>query len=597
MNRRMPWATLAAAGLLVCVAALEGAAPLRLCGSIAGVVRDAAGVPQMGATVILYNRSDRPVQRALTNEKGEFSFSSLVPDVYAIRVSLASFLPALKRNIVVQPGMQSLLDVNLASVLSSIELVASGPGQGNLMSEEWKWVLRGSSATRPALRALPNISRPAERRQTAVFGETRGLVKVSGGDQGQVSALGAEPDLGTSFALATSIFGANQLQLSANVGYSANTGSPAAAFRTSFRRELPGASSPELGLTMRQLYLPVRSAAGQAWLTGAQANLPALRTVSATLFDRAQLGDNLLLEYGASLDSVTFLDRLNYFSPFARLTYDAGRSGLLQLGYVSGTPPAEMLNAGAEIQAELEQDLAALAMFPRVSLRHGRARVQRSASYEIGYRYRAGSRTYSAAAFREAVSNATLTLAAPDGMPSGVELIPDLFSKSWVVNGGEYRRSGYLASVTQHVGDRLELTLAYGGSGVLTTHSSLLERGTGDELRSLLRTARRHSLTARVAGVTPRTGTRFVTSYQWASLRSLTPPHVYLTQGLREGLGMNVLVRQPIPQFGPLPGRLEASAELRNLLAQGYLPLSFAGRRSYLLHNPRSVRGGLSFIF
>jgi len=596
MKRRIARATLLAVAVMACAPALEAAAALRLCGSIIGVVRDAAGVPQMGATVILYNRSDRPIQRALTNEKGEFSFVSLVPDVYAIRVSLASFLPALKRNIVVQPGMQSLLHVNLASVLSSIELVASGPGQGNFMSEEWKWVLRGSSATRPALRILPDISKPVERRRAAVFADTRGVVKVSGGDEGHVSALGAEPDLGTSFALATSILGPNQFQFSGNVAYSANTGSPAAAFRTSFRRELPGGASPQLGLTMRQLYLPLRTAAGQAWLSGRQGNFPALRTVSASVFDRTQLGDNLALEYGASLESVTFLDRLNYFSPFARLTYDAG-GGLFQFSYVSGTPPAEMLAGDQEMQAEFEQDLTVLALFPRVSLRNGRAGVQRSASYEVGYRYRAGSRVYSAAAYHEAVSNTALTLVAPDGAPAELELTPDLFSNSWVINGGKYRRSGYLASVTQTVGDRLELTIAYGSSGILTAQHPTLERGSAEELRALLRTARRHSLTARVAGVAPRTGTRFVTSYQWASLRSLTPPHVYLTQGLREGLGLNALVRQPLPPLGPLPGRLEASAELRNLLAQGYVPLNFAGRRSYLLHSPRSVRGGLSFIF
>jgi hypothetical protein len=42
---------------------------------------------------------------------------------------------------------------------------------------------------------------------------------------------------------------------------------------------------------------------------------------------------------------------------------------------------------------------------------------------------------------------------------------------------------------------------------------------------------------------------------------------------------------------------MEASADLRNLLAQGYLPLSAGGQRLLLVQTPRSVRGGLSFIF
>jgi hypothetical protein len=38
-------------------------------------------------------------------------------------------------------------------------------------------------------------------------------------------------------------------------------------------------------------------------------------------------------------------------------------------------------------------------------------------------------------------------------------------------------------------------------------------------------------------------------------------------------------------------------AEVNNLLAQGYLPLSVAGRRALLTNSPRAVRAGLNFIF
>jgi hypothetical protein len=43
---------------------------------------------------------------------------------------------------------------------------------------------------------------------------------------------------------------------------------------------------------------------------------------------------------------------------------------------------------------------------------------------------------------------------------------------------------------------------------------------------------------------------------------------------------------------------MEATADLRNLMAQGYIPLSVAGgQRLLLVENPRSVRGGVNFIF
>jgi hypothetical protein len=61
---------------------------------------------------------------------------------------------------------------------------------------------------------------------------------------------------------------------------------------------------------------------------------------------------------------------------------------------------------------------------------------------------------------------------------------------------------------------------------------------------------------------------------------------------------LNVYIRQPIPGFSMLPWRMEATADLRNMLAQGYLRLGMADGQSVLLvETPRSFRGGLSFIF
>ena len=116
-------------------------------GTVLGVVADAAGVVQMGATVWLLNRYDRPIVRAISNERGQFGFDQVLPDIYSIKVTLASFVPAMKSNIQVQAGRASFLNIHLASLLSSVELFTSAPGTAKLMSEDWKWVLRGASAT------------------------------------------------------------------------------------------------------------------------------------------------------------------------------------------------------------------------------------------------------------------------------------------------------------------------------------------------------------------------------------------------------------------------------------------------------------------
>src|ERR1700681_2762814 len=200
--------------LLLCAPAGFAAEPAQLAGSIAGFVRDSTGIPQMGATVLLFNRSERLILKTITNERGIFGFSLLTPDLYSVRVTLASFVPAMKQKIAVQPGMQSLLYVDLASVLSSIELVYVAPGQGALMSDDWKWTLKASTATRPVLRLLPDESASdPEKRDTAVgsvFTDTRGVLSVSAGDAGSLGGSTSQTDLGTAFALATSIWGRNQ---------------------------------------------------------------------------------------------------------------------------------------------------------------------------------------------------------------------------------------------------------------------------------------------------------------------------------------------------------------------------------------------------
>jgi hypothetical protein len=587
---------------VVLTAAPAGAVePIQLTGALVGLVTDNMGVPQMGAAVSLFNRYDRLVARVLTSDKGTFLFDSINPELYSVRVSLTSFVPAVKRQISILPGVRSYLAINLSSVLSSVELVYMAPGQSPIMSEDWKWVLRSSAATRPVLRMLPgtDISDPSRRRpqQSAVFSGTRGVVKVSAGDGGAVSAAGNQPDLGTAFALATSLFGGNHLQFSGNLGYASHSGIPTAGFRTSFSRDQAGGDSPRLNVTMRQVFLPTRAGAGI--LSGRSGDAPVLRTMTVSSVDRQRIGDDLELVYGGSLESVSFLNRLNYVSPFARLRWGDVKLGALEVAFSSGAPATELLEVTDAPDAELQHQLSTLAIFPRVSLRGGQARVQRTQNFEIGYRRAVGSRSVTVGLFRESVTNAAFTMAAPAGYLPATELLPDLGSNSSIFNAGDYRRAGYHASFTQSFDDLLSATLAYGYGGALESQRPRLATNSPDEIRGLMRRVWRNSLALRLSGTAPRVGTRYAASYQWTDYSVLHPVHLSLIQRSTVEPGLNIHLRQPIPGVtGVFPGRFEATAELRNLLAQGYLPLATSdGRQVVLIHAPKSVRGGLSFIF
>ncbi len=571
--------------------------PIRLTGAVVGRVTDAAGVPQMGAAVFLYNRFERLLERGLTNERGNFLFADLAPDTYSVRVSLSTYVPALKR-IAVQPGIRSFVAVSLTSVLSSIELVYAAPGQTTAMSEDWKWTLRSATSTRPVLRLLPGIDysgpRESRRSHAALFTDTRGVLRVSAGDGGALSGLENQPDLGTAFALATSLFGSNHLHFSGNLGYGSDSGIPTAGFRGSFSRH-SGQISPEVNVTMRQMFLPARI--GMSLATG-RGDAPVLKTVAVSMVDRVALTDALELHYGASLESVSFVHRLSFFSPFARLSWDSEGLGTFQAAYSSGVPAAEMLIDPDDQDADLQHHLSALSLFPRVSLRGGRAHVQRTANIEAGWRGRIAGRTAAVSLYREDLSNAATTMAAPGGYYSTADLLPDISSSSSIFNIGGYRRSGVAASLTQPLGEDLNVTLAWGAGGALEASQSRLATSNPDELRSSLRRTSRQWLAARFHGVAPRAGTRFSTSYQWTDYRVLNRPHLYLTQKNMPEMGLNIHVRQPIPALNVFSARLEATAELRNLLAEGYVPVSTSdGSRVVLIPSPRAVRGGLSFIF
>jgi len=565
-----------------------------LAAQILGQVKDASGAAQMGASIYLYNRYDELVRKGLSNEQGRFAFDALVPDLYSVRVILASFVPAERRNISVLPNSENRLDINLTSVLSSIGVTTTPASPGTLMTDDWKWVLRTSQATRPVLRFLPEIAPRGTSSTHSVFtsfSNTTGVVKLSAGD-GESFSRGTQQDLGTAFAIATTLASAARVQLSGNVGYAGSSALPGAGFRTSYSRSSGDGSNPEIALTMRQVYLAPRDS-GMALGTE---SAPVLRTMSLAMLDRMDISDNVHLDYGFDSESISYFDRINYVSPFVRMTFDAGGQGRVRVAFTSGASPTELLARDDHKAGELEQDLTALAGMPTLSVSDSHLTVERTQNMEIGYERVAGSRTYSLAAYDESVSNASFMLSGPSDFISAADLLPDLGSRSNIFNIGSFHRTGYSAGVKQTLGDRAEVSVMAGRAGVLTAPGTEGSYTDSQALRAGIRQAQRAWVTIRVAGTVPGTGTRIAANYGWTDFRVLMPVHLYVTQTGSQDIGVNIHVRQPLPLIR-VPWRMEATADLRNLLAQGYLPLGGTGGRSVLTNSPRLVRGGLNFIF
>jgi hypothetical protein len=189
--------------------------------------------------------------------------------------------------------------------------------------------------------------------------------------------------------------------------------------------------------------------------------------MSGSFDDHTKLSDDITLKYGVTMDNVTFLDRLNYMSPYARLTYDLGTAPNWTSLSPPGTPARNWPAPSLRQSADLQRDLNALGLFPRISVLNARTQVQRGDEYEATYSRKVGSRTYSATLDHEAVTNAALSLVGPLGASKASIFCP-MSSPTLDSDAGNFHSWGYTGAVTQKLGEHVSVTLMYGGEGALT---------------------------------------------------------------------------------------------------------------------------------
>src|SRR5260370_34070904 len=129
-------------------------------GKLSGVVRDSTGTPQMGATVEIV--PEVAVQAAsiglLTNTQGIFHGERLAPGLYTVRVTLAGFLPTVQQHVRISAHLPTVVRVELESMFASLDHLRRQPSTASVESDDWKWVLRSASVTRPVLQWTENGS-------------------------------------------------------------------------------------------------------------------------------------------------------------------------------------------------------------------------------------------------------------------------------------------------------------------------------------------------------------------------------------------------------------------------------------------------------
>lgn len=552
--------------MLIAALALPAAAADRT-GSIAGIVRNSAGNPQMGAVVEVFTRATTEPTVVFTDDHGHFSASGLQPGNYHVRVSAPSFLPALRENVSLRAGAAVLVNVTLNTLFEAVQML---PARRNASDEEgWKWTLR-SAANRPILRVLDGGPVVVEENGDKSL---KARVAFIAGTPGDGYASGS--DMNTNFALEHSLFSTGTISFAGNVGYG---GGPQSSFlRATYSRRQPDGSMPELSLAVRRFAN-----------SGFDAALPALEAMSVRMGDSFTLADTIGLHLGSEYQLVQFLGHASAVRPYGGLDVHLSPNTVVSYDFTSSEPNT-MAGKGLSASAS---DLGEAG--PRISLIERNAVLERARHQEIAVSRRFGNTSFQVAAYSDHVSNTSLTGAGHFDGPIA-ELLPDAESDTFTYNGGTLSTNGFRVVAEQKFSPAFAATINYSYGGVLDVSGTDMRLGA---IRSYVHQEKRHSLGVKLSGTAPRAGTRWAASYRLTNQSSLTPVDLFDASPGHMDPYFNLFVRQPIPAMSFLPGKMEAMVDLRNLLAEGYVPvIGRDGHTLYLVQSARSVRGGLAFVF
>jgi hypothetical protein len=518
----------------------------------------------MGAIVEIIGTAARTFT-VFTDGAGFYTATDLLPGLYTVKVSAPSFLPALRDKVGLHPGSSTHLNITLSTLLNAMRV---GPMRGTSDDEDWKWTLR-SVANRPVLRVFDDPATSDEKQNHEVKGSLSFLAGSAAGGYGSGS------DMSTGFSVERSVFSADRVALSGNVGYGESM--PSAALRATYSHQMLGGSGPSMGLSIR------RFAPSDPNLHNAS-----LQSVSLAAADDIIVNDVLELALGSEIQSIQFLGRATAFRPHGSATLHVSPNTVVGYEYATSLPATQEDGGSDSAPASLNES------DPRVSLANFSTKLESAHHQELNVSRRIGRNSIQVAVFSDRVDNTALLGTGSVTAVSG-DLLPDAYSGTFTYAGDTLSARGLRVVLERKLSSDVTATLDYAYGGVLD-----LARPDVDiqEAKQWITTQRRHALAAKFKGTIPRTHTQWIASYRWINGPALTPVDMFNASPGQSDAFLNLFVRQPIPTMGFLPAHMEALVDLRNLLAQGYVPVvGQDGQTVYFVQSARSVRGGVSISF
>jgi hypothetical protein len=540
-------------------------------GKLSGVVVDPAGVPQMGASVSVMAEGLRggAVAQLLTNDRGVFSAGQLRPGLYSVRVTLAGFLPALERHVRVDSSLTTVLKIELDSLFASFVQLRRRPHQPEPEPDEWMWVLRTSAQTRPVLRWVDGTavleSEPAERAPKS--SRPHGRVELTAGDRrpGSISNMPESP--ASAFVYEQRVGHSGKMLVAGQMSFASTASSAIAA---TWNRSGEFGRGMETTLVLRQTTLGPGG--------------PRFRGVRLETHDQLSVG-RVSIRYGAEYVLVGLGRNASSVRPQGEIVYQISpkwRAGLT----VASRPWSGVEPRSTPHEMALNQ----LDAFPALLLRDGRPVLAGGWHEEASVERLIGPNTsLLTSVFRDRSRHTAVYGRGPSSDP---EVFQDFFSGAFAYDGGDMDSWGARVAWRQKLSDGTEVTFVYAYAGALFPSDA----PSALRLRDPFAARGAHSFATRLSTQIPWTDTKISASYKWVAGDPVSRHDPYGEIAYQLDPHFNLLVRQPIPT-NIFPGKLEAMADFRNLMAQGYVPVSTSDGQVVLVPSFRSFRGGFSLQF
>jgi len=297
------------------------------------------------------------------------------------------------------------------------------------------------------------------------------------------------------------------------------------------------------------------------------------------------VGDLLELQYGAAVQSLEFARRVTTFRPYGAVMVHLSPDLVVAYRYTTVEPNTRGAKGFDSAPADLSES------GPRMALVNGAPDLEHAQHQEVSVSRRFGKTSVQAACYLDRIHNVVLTGA---GDPSAYsdDVLPDVYSGTFsYAYNGVFSTTGARVVVERQFLDALTATLDYSTGGAMSEDGNV----NWQNLARALTASRQQSVGAKFSGSIPHYGTRWIASYKWTSGNALSPVDAFNASPGQIDPFLSVFIRQPLPGAA---GRMEALLDLRNLLAQGYLPVMGPdGRTVYLVQSARSLRAGLAFTF